>query len=170
MDYHLFSCKCFILVCIVFSLTGCLNQTEENAIMIYEEEKDDTSKSIKENYWTLKPEAHLDFNEETDRASQESETWVEEPLAVAEHYMNWPPGEPRCQQMEIIESTLNDAAADIFMETYHCPDDAVRDIAYYLQLEKMEQSWEIKWIGMKWKCARGEDQPLKDVWHIEACP
>ena len=110
------------------------------------------------------------FIDEIESARVDSETWVNVPSMVVENFMQWPAGEPGCRQERITEVSESSTKAEYIIENYDCPDDSVRDIAYYVELTNKESYWTISWIGMMWRCARGGDETLNNTWHTQACP
>lgn len=113
---------------------------------------------------------YVAFIEEVEKAQADSETWVSEPFLVAENFMQWPAGEPGCREEHIIKVSESSIKAEYVIENYECPDDSVRDMAYYVELTNKESYWTISWIGMMWRCARAGEETLNAVWHTRACP
>ena len=113
---------------------------------------------------------YIAFIDEIDKAWVDSETWMSDPSLVVENFMQWPAGEPGCRQERITEVSRSEVKAEYVIENFECPDDSVRDMAYYVELTDKGSYWTISWIGMIWRCARAGDETLNNIWHTQACP
>ena len=86
----------------------------------------------------MEKEQYIAYIEEVERAQADSEVWVNEPFPVVENFMQWPAGEPDCRQEHIIKVSESSTKAEYVIENYECPDDSVRDMAYYVELTNKE--------------------------------